>query len=195
MMMDTYSTWEAQRRIQCPRWQCYECNLRFPAAGFGVDWHNRNELHTACIGLGFWKCCIACRNQRLQAHVHDGRETDSRLCHKCGRQRHHSYFAKDSEMCTACELHISFEIVACTECGKSKKLSEMLQTDDDEKIYVCITCKPGNWCFKCTVFNEKKSQNFERRKPHSKKIASADVALVRDAPVAKSASTIIDTSH
>ena len=92
-------------------------------------------------------------------------------------------------------MHISFEIVACTVCGKSKNLSEMLQPADDEKHYVCFTCQPEKWYFECTVCSEKKSQNFERRKPHSKKIASADVALVRDAPVAKSASTIIDSSR
>ena len=169
--MDTYTTWEAQRKAQGPQWQCYECNLRFPAAGFGVDWHNRNELHTACIGLGFWKYCIVCKDQSLQPQLHDASRTYSRLCRTCNRQRPHSYFAKETEMCAACKLHISFEIAACTVCGKCKNLNEMLQTAGDEKIYACFTCQPEKWYFECTVCCEKKtSQNSEHRKPHSKKM-------------------------
>ena len=123
--MDTYTRWKAQRRAQGPQWQCYECNLRFPAAGFGVDWHDRKELHTACIGLGFWKCCIACKERRLQPQLQDASETNSRLCHRCRQQRCHSYSAKDSDVCAACKLHMSFAIAACTVCGKSKNVSEM----------------------------------------------------------------------
>ena len=130
-MMDTYTRWKAQRRLQGPQWQCYECNLRFPAAGFGVDWHDRKGLHTACIGLGFWKCCIACKERRLQPQLQDASETNSRLCHRCRRQRYHSYFAKDSDVCAACKLHMSFAIAACIVCGKSKNVSEMLTSAGD----------------------------------------------------------------
>mgnify|MGYP003322625760 CR=1 FL=1 len=49
MMMDAYTTWRAQRKLQGPQWQCYECKLHFPAAGFGIDWHNRQELHTLSL--------------------------------------------------------------------------------------------------------------------------------------------------
>ena len=106
---------------------------------------------------GFWKCCIACKGRRLQTQLHDASGANSRLCHRCSRQRHHSDFAKDSDVCSSCKLHISFEIAACTVCGKSKHLTEMLQTADDEQIYVCITCKPEKWYFECTVCNGKTS--------------------------------------
>ena len=146
--------------------------------------------------IGFWKCCTACKERRLQTQLHDASGANSRLCHRCSRQRHHSDFAKNSDVCSSCKLHISFEIAACTICGKSKNLTEMLQTADDETIYVCIKCQPEKWYFECTVCNGKNlTHNFERRKPHSKKIASADVALVRHAQTARNASATTDTSR
>ena len=127
---------------------------------FGWDFGNLVgifEIWVECwkFGLGFWKYCIVCKDQGLQPQLHDASRTYSRLCRRCNRQRPHSYFAKETEMCAACKLHISFEIAACTVCGKSKNLSEMLQTADDENIYVCFTCQPEKWYFECTVCGQK----------------------------------------
>lgn len=153
--MVPYSVWQSQRKHHGPEWLCHRCGLSFPSAGFGIDRHDRQTLHSACVAIGLWKLCIDCSEVCMEVAA-----SQSRVCARCHQQQHHAYFVGDPNLCAACKLNVTFRFDSCSVYGKMQSIGDIHERVLGEQNCVCFFCE-ASMCFP----NAQSASLRKRRRP------------------------------
>ena len=152
--------WEHEKRTRKARgmeWQCFECRLSFPAAGFGAKARSTKDVHSLCVTPGHWRRCIACTANAMNAVGESDATQSLRLCDGCQQQRSSACFDGNASLCTACTLQQNFRVVSCKICNKVLRQVECAASPDEVTEPLCLACAPRARQLQCTVCKEEKS--------------------------------------
>ena len=141
--------WQEEKEIRKHRgqeWQCFDCQLFFPSAGFGADLKNIQDIQSLCIKPGHWRRCLACKNTEV-----DNPDASTIVCSCCQKQRSMQYFEDGAEFCMSCVLQLQFKVEVCKKCGKHVRRMECADALQMSENYACLSCAPLLRDLECTV--------------------------------------------
>ena len=152
--------WEQEKRMRKARgmeWQCFECKLVFPAAGFGAKATSTKDVHLLCVAPGHWRRCIACTANSANGTPDDDAMQSRKTCQGCQQQRSNACFDGNSDVCTSCTLQENFDMVCCKSCGKVLRKVECAGTQNQADEPQCLACAPCTRQLKCTICEQDKN--------------------------------------